>query len=741
MNIRPRVTEAMRGGEEGNLTSIMVGGDLELLLSTSSPTPSKMQIHSAFCLGVDGKTWDISNLLLSSHNYHHNDDDQTSKSLSGFRSSSKQKRMKDDALFKAALYPDAKTLDSECAPIEVNTIFAQSWCHRVRGQSELAKAIGTTGSTPPPPPCQPEQPLPTNQQPAQQIQTSRNRWQQALDRSGRHSNDGQRSEAINADSSHSLAPALSTAPGPLDAASSHSTTSNTFSLRAQSFMFVSEPQAPAMSTSSYTTTSTTSTINELPVRSEPPATTIDATNNDDKDIDPSPGPSSDSESVGPLMVESDDESTSGSGGRGDGSTTTTTTTSAPSFAWSSGTGSIPSGSSTLRERRPRTRRARRQGVAMPGSTGHSGGSGDDASFQDSFCTLVNGGSNHGAGAGGTSTVSLRNLPPQVAHPARTTTMAAESMVNPWELLYRPRNTSRWSASSTQPTSSPHRGGDGGGGGGGGGMRVVSLVNALPETHATLSPTTPTAATSIRSGASMVMPPSFSTPVPHSSKITSPNALRLAPSSPFSSSSHRADSDCAVPMTTRTTASNQLEEMLTAQQLSGCSTSTLSSNNTSSRNFRNAPATARQLSTALTTDTVLSPNIYPQSPSATLTTTTTAAPPLPPAGGNGTPKVLRMEITPGQFLPVRGADETELAILNGAMRQTSCSCCTSNIFCIQMSEFVVCPVCHVVSPMTDGMGGTNVGKSGRYGVGLGLTPEDLEEMKISLASRTMTTTRR
>jgi hypothetical protein len=87
----------------------------------------------------------------------------------------------------------------------------------------------------------------------------------------------------------------------------------------------------------------------------------------------------------------------------------------------------------------------------------------------------------------------------------------------------------------------------------------------------------------------------------------------------------------------------------------------------------------------------------------------------------TPSVKSIEIKPGQYLRLRGADETWRAIELDFYMPGECMCCTLTIFCIQDADFVLCPECRVVSPMAC----TDFGEcSEEGGVGLGFTWEDL-----------------
>jgi hypothetical protein len=86
-----------------------------------------------------------------------------------------------------------------------------------------------------------------------------------------------------------------------------------------------------------------------------------------------------------------------------------------------------------------------------------------------------------------------------------------------------------------------------------------------------------------------------------------------------------------------------------------------------------------------------------------------------------PSVKSIEIAPGQYLRLRGADETWRAIELDFHMAGECMCCTLTIFCIQDANFVLCPEFRVVSPMER----TGFGeRSEEGGVGLGFPWEDL-----------------
>ena len=76
----------------------------------------------------------------------------------------------------------------------------------------------------------------------------------------------------------------------------------------------------------------------------------------------------------------------------------------------------------------------------------------------------------------------------------------------------------------------------------------------------------------------------------------------------------------------------------------------------------------------------------------------------------------VEVSPGEFLRLRGSDETWKAFLNDFYMPCVCVSCETMIFCIQDACCVVCPNCREISPLEE------IGPDG--GVGLGFTMETL-----------------
>jgi hypothetical protein len=91
------------------------------------------------------------------------------------------------------------------------------------------------------------------------------------------------------------------------------------------------------------------------------------------------------------------------------------------------------------------------------------------------------------------------------------------------------------------------------------------------------------------------------------------------------------------------------------------------------------------------------------------------PPPPPPPPSSQPTI---EISPGVYERLRGADETWEAIKDDFYMPAECICCESTIFCIQNADYVLCPECRVVSRME------SLSYHGMGGVGLGFKYEDL-----------------
>jgi len=92
----------------------------------------------------------------------------------------------------------------------------------------------------------------------------------------------------------------------------------------------------------------------------------------------------------------------------------------------------------------------------------------------------------------------------------------------------------------------------------------------------------------------------------------------------------------------------------------------------------------------------------------------------------------VEIAPGQHVRLRGAEETWAAIEQGFYLPATCFGCTLDLYCIQDADFVLCPLCRVISPV-DGISETQRNSLMRRGGGLGLgfTGEDLRQWQSDM----------
>ena len=96
------------------------------------------------------------------------------------------------------------------------------------------------------------------------------------------------------------------------------------------------------------------------------------------------------------------------------------------------------------------------------------------------------------------------------------------------------------------------------------------------------------------------------------------------------------------------------------------------------------------------------------------------------------ETFEIEVSPGVFMPMRGAEETELAIQSGMIQEMACFCCTTQLCCITTAEFVYCPICSVIGPIESSPSSSSSGHGKqeevvKRGVGLGLTQEAVQEI--------------
>lgn len=90
----------------------------------------------------------------------------------------------------------------------------------------------------------------------------------------------------------------------------------------------------------------------------------------------------------------------------------------------------------------------------------------------------------------------------------------------------------------------------------------------------------------------------------------------------------------------------------------------------------------------------------------------------------------IEIYPGFEQPLRLSVETEAAIRVGFIRSAECCVCTLEINCIQDARFILCPVCHTITPLDDNIDASSDHLSTEsedtecsFGVGLGFVGGD------------------
>lgn len=98
----------------------------------------------------------------------------------------------------------------------------------------------------------------------------------------------------------------------------------------------------------------------------------------------------------------------------------------------------------------------------------------------------------------------------------------------------------------------------------------------------------------------------------------------------------------------------------------------------------------------------------------------------------------IEIAPGVTARLRGAQETMNGIANDFYLPCECYCCQADLFCIMDADFVLCPVCKVVSPVAGGGTGDSDYDNNEKnddnlagGVGLGFTLDDLQRYQSEI----------
>jgi len=80
---------------------------------------------------------------------------------------------------------------------------------------------------------------------------------------------------------------------------------------------------------------------------------------------------------------------------------------------------------------------------------------------------------------------------------------------------------------------------------------------------------------------------------------------------------------------------------------------------------------------------------------------------------------RVEIFPGFHARLRGAQETWKSIEEGNYLPVTCLTCTLNLCCIMDADYVVCPCCQGITPVAEN-------PTGRGGVGLGISGDDVNQ---------------
>jgi len=91
----------------------------------------------------------------------------------------------------------------------------------------------------------------------------------------------------------------------------------------------------------------------------------------------------------------------------------------------------------------------------------------------------------------------------------------------------------------------------------------------------------------------------------------------------------------------------------------------------------------------------------------------------PPPQEGSDNRLHIEVFPGVEMPLRGSQETKTAIRLGRTTKAICMGCTVELGVIWDAQFVLCPLCHTVSPLDTGA--VSVPKNA-FGVGLGYMEE-------------------
>jgi hypothetical protein len=92
----------------------------------------------------------------------------------------------------------------------------------------------------------------------------------------------------------------------------------------------------------------------------------------------------------------------------------------------------------------------------------------------------------------------------------------------------------------------------------------------------------------------------------------------------------------------------------------------------------------------------------------------------------------IQIAPGQFLRLRGADETWKAVRCDFYKPCECSHCWTTIFCMNDVDYVLCPICREVSPVPRDDDAAMTHAKG--GVGLGFTMQNLAKWQADIEGK-------
>jgi hypothetical protein len=94
----------------------------------------------------------------------------------------------------------------------------------------------------------------------------------------------------------------------------------------------------------------------------------------------------------------------------------------------------------------------------------------------------------------------------------------------------------------------------------------------------------------------------------------------------------------------------------------------------------------------------------------------------------------VEVWPGFSAPLRGSNESLMAVAHDYYTPLVCIGCTSRIHCIADAQFIICPICRFISPVDqDTFRGEPLTVDMRWGIGLGFTQETLWYMQAEIAA--------